>query len=543
MTKSDTSQLVAYGDSQTAGFSWGNRLVQLSGGRIARAINRGASGQSSGTVGIRQGGITLRTTSEVVLNTDEATPVAFQANTVPCNQRTPSIPGLLAGVRGVFVITSPGSNTGEPAGTFKPDSTLSAPITIPADTKFIPEDVADHPEYGGYLHIIWAGGNDRAYNGSNAAPGTVKAAQAQVERLRQFVDEPLFLVAGPTVYSSEVEGSTGHTRAIEARDQLAAAFPDNAIDIWGHVRDNGLRILGIEPTEADLTALAGKSMPPSLTSDNIHFSTATREGVIAPFILDALDIRGWLTHEGVDPTVPDYELLNKKTGDKIDEATFTIIDTNTKNLAEEIGKKATTESVETISRDLETKANTDAVIEELNKKLNRSGSKNIEGSTTFEGAAVFNGSAAFTAGNRFGGSAVAADVTASETTPLFTRFNTTAAARNFQLAAGVQGGRRYIVGRSYQGSNPLNILPPTGGTINNSTEPFVIRDQGEMVEIVSLGSGGAWHVVSRSTGVISLNGTRAQLDAGTDSIPRQWSAADIAGYVNDRIQAVMNPNP
>lgn len=545
MTKSKTNQLVAYGDSQTAGFSWGNRLVQLSGGRISRAVNRGASGQSSGTVGIRQGGIRLVTTAEAVLGTDEASPVAFRTSVAPCNQRTPSIPGLLAGVRGVFVVVSPGSNTGEPSGTFKPDAPLSSPVQVPVGTEFIPEDVADHPEYGEYLHTIWAGGNDRAFNGSNAAPGTVLAAKAQVERLRQFVDEPLFLVAGPTVYSGEVEGTSGHTRAIEARDQLQAEFPDNFINIWEHVRDNGLQILGIEPTEADRTALAGKSMPPSLTSDNIHFSTATREGVIAPFILEALDSRGWLTTQGVDPEMPDYELLNKKTGDTWDEAACATIDRNTQAMGEEIAKKATSESVENLGRDLESKVNDDAMRTELDKKLNNSGTKVLEGTTTFNGISSFTNSTSFASGVRFGGQLQSANVVAEETTPMFTRFNATTGAKSFTLKSGVAGGRRYVVG-NWQGSpvaNTVTLVPPSGVTINGSPDPITIKP-GELIEVISTGSGGAWHIVSRyNEEVVAATGTRAHLDAGTDTVIRGFSAKDISEFVNARIQAAMNPNP
>ena len=202
--------------------------------------------------------------------------------------------------------------------------------------------------------------------------------------------------------------------------------------------------------------------------------------------------------------------------------------------------------------EMESKANTDAVNTALAGKLDRTGTKTVDGATTFSGAATFNGPSAFVGSTRFGGKAVADNVTASDTTEQFTRFNTTSKAMTFQLAAGVQGGRRYIVGRSYQGSNTLSILPPDGGTINGSADPYVIQDQGEMVEVVSLGSGGAWHVVAHRGGpaapvtwadvtgkptipAATPAGTRAQLDAGTDTTVRAFSAKDIADYVTARL--------
>lgn len=375
MTRSRSDIIVAYGDSQTAGFSWGNKLVELSGGKIKRAINRGASGQSSGTVGIRQGGVELSLlTEDVTISGVAPVDVQFQASIAPCNNRTPSIPGEFGGVRGVFTIVTPNAPEGRPSGTFTANVAPATPVNVAPGDKFMPEDVLDHPEYGEYLHIIWAGGNDRAYNGSNAAPGTVLAAKAQVDRLRTFVDEPLFLVAGPTVYSSEVEGTTGHTRAIQARDQLAQEFPDNFVNIWEHVRDNGLDILGISPTAEDETALAGKSMPPSLTADNIHFSTAVREGVIAPFILDAMLSRGWLdSNPGggsgmaeYDPTVwknkPSTETpINAANLNKIESGIVSAV----------TAANEASEAANGLVSELESKANVDAVTTGLDSKVDK----------------------------------------------------------------------------------------------------------------------------------------------------------------------------
>lgn len=292
-TMSRADHIVCYGDSQTAGGQWITELVNKS-GAIDEAENRGVSGQSSGSVAVRQGGATLSLIDPVTLASDDAVPVKFQSDVTPLNQRTPTIPGLLAGVRGQFEVVTPNGDTGQPEGTFTPDVALSETVSVPAGTPFVSEDVADHPEWAESIHIIWVGGNDRAFSGANALPGSEAAARSMIARMQTAVDHPRFLVAGPTVYSSEEEGGTMHTRAVQIRDRFFQEWPDNAIDIWGHVRDNGLQILGIEPTQEDLDALAAKSMPPSLTVDNIHYSAETREKVVAPFIKRHLALRGWI---------------------------------------------------------------------------------------------------------------------------------------------------------------------------------------------------------------------------------------------------------
>ncbi|WP_291474203.1 hypothetical protein [Corynebacterium sp.] len=199
---------------------------------------------------------------------------------------------------------------------FVPDRAPAAEVAVPSGTSFVSQDVADHPDWGDSLHLIWVGGNDSAFAGNTRVTGVVSAVQAMVDRLRTIVDEPKFLVASRTVYASEVEGTTAYATAVAQRDALAEAFPDNAIDIWGHVRDNGLSILGITPTEADLSAISGQSMPPSLTTDNIHYSTATREGVLAPFLVSEIASRGWGSEPETEvPTVAFTPKSDWKAGD------------------------------------------------------------------------------------------------------------------------------------------------------------------------------------------------------------------------------------
>lgn len=330
MTSSRLDRIVCYGDSQTAGFSWGPKMVALS-ATLTEAIGRGVSGQEAGSVAIRQGGIVLTTTAECTIpaSTDPVI-VPVQADVTPCNIRsgdsTSAMDMILGGVRGTAtsLVTAdvpegmPVANRATGVFTIKfiPDSAPAEEVAVPSGTAFISQDVADHPDWGDSLHLFWVGGNDSAYAGATRVTGIVSAAQAVVNRLRTVVDEPKFLVASRTIGKSEVEGTTGHDTAIAQRDALAEAFPDNAIDIMGHVREHGLGILGITTTAEDQAALDGGSMPPSLTSDGLHYSTATRERVLAPFIVSELAARGWTTEsEEEEPVVAFTPKNDWKAGD------------------------------------------------------------------------------------------------------------------------------------------------------------------------------------------------------------------------------------
>ena len=317
MTVSRTDKVICYGDSQTSGFSWGNRLPALS-ETITEAIGRGVSGQEAGTVAVRQGGIVLTTTAACTIpTTGEAVDIPVSSSVTPCNIRfgASDMPVVLSGVRGVLTVIATADSNATTlwdrslgAGTlrFTPTTAPASEVAVPSGTSFISQDVADHPEWAECLHIIWVGGNDAAFAGESRVTGVVSAVTAMVDRLRATVDEPRFLVAGRTTGTTNVEGTSSWQTAVDQRDALLAAFPDNAIDIWGHVRDHGLDILGIEPTQADLDALSGKTVPPSLTSDGLHYTTATRESVLAPFIISELAARGWTTPKAEVIPVPDY---------------------------------------------------------------------------------------------------------------------------------------------------------------------------------------------------------------------------------------------
>lgn len=389
MTSSRLDRLIAYGDSQTAGFSWGPKMVALS-DTLTEAIGRGVSGQEAGTVAVRQGGIVLTTTAAVTIPASrDAVQVPTAASVSPCNIRygASDMPVILGGVRGVLtVIATANSNattlwdrsTGTGTLQFVPDVAPAAPVDVPAGTAMVSQDVADHPDYGECLTIIWVGGNDAAFAGPSRVTGVVSAVQAIVDRLHTVVDEPRFLVAGRTTGTTNTEGTSSWQTAVDQHAALLAAFPDNTVDIWRHVRDNGLGILGIEPTQADLDALAGKTVPPSLTSDGLHYTTDTRERVLAPYLISELAARGWTTEsEEEEPTVAFTPKNDWKSGDEYTAARM--IELEVAAAAGEVGAAKATTAAETaeaaaqgvadLRQDVATRATTTALTDGLAKKV------------------------------------------------------------------------------------------------------------------------------------------------------------------------------
>lgn len=396
MTSSRLDRIICYGDSQTAGFSWGPRMVALS-DTLTEAIGRGVSGQEAGSVAIRQGGIVLKTTADCTIPaTGKPVDIPVSSSVKPCNMRygASELPVILAGVRGVLtVIATADSNAttlwdrASGAGTlrFTPSASPAESVTVPSGTSFVSQDVEDHPDWAKSLTIIWVGGNDAAFAGTTRVTGVVSAVTAMVDRLRGAVDEPRFLVAGRTTGPTNVEGTSSWQTAVDQRDALKAAFPDNAIDIWGHVRDNGLDILGIEPTAEDTAALAGKTVPPSLTSDGLHFSTDTREKVLAPFIVSELAARGWTTEsKEEEPTVAftpknDWKTGDNYTADRMIELEAAVATgagaASTATTANETANSAA-QGVADLREDVAAKADTSALTAGLDKKVDVKGVEN-----------------------------------------------------------------------------------------------------------------------------------------------------------------------
>lgn len=231
----------------------------------------------------------------------------------------------------------------------------------------------------------------------------------------------------------------------------------------------------------------GGAVPPSLTSDGLHYSTATREQVLAPFIISELATRGWVdtTTESQEPTMPYTPKTDWKTDDKVDHDHLNTLE---QALADAVTGAATAtdaketaaaaaQSVADLREAVESKADSATVTAALANKVDVKGetSKN-----TVYG--ISNG------GNLYmyptGVSTVAASTVAMRGT-----------------------------------NGVLKVGEPTADD-NATTKKYVDTAVG---------------------GAKTPDGTREQLDAGTDTTVRAFSAKDISDFVKAQIAALAQP--
>lgn len=128
-----------------------------------------------------------------------------------------------------------------------------------ANTESYKKLFAKFPERRGDVTVLWLLAND-----------ALLGADATMSNIRHYVDSldtDKYIILGTWFYRYE---------ELKARnEQLRAAYGDHYFDVHQYTLDNWERITGITPTEADLSAVANDTVPPSLThSDGVHENDA-----------------------------------------------------------------------------------------------------------------------------------------------------------------------------------------------------------------------------------------------------------------------------
>jgi hypothetical protein len=100
------------------------------------------------------------------------------------------------------------------------------------------------------------------------------------------------VVLGVTNAPDETTGTAKYKLVVGANDQLAYELGSRFIDIRRWLIDNGLAAVGITPTAEDNAAIAGDAVPPSLTTDGVHFTTAAQTA-IGTYVHGELVALGW----------------------------------------------------------------------------------------------------------------------------------------------------------------------------------------------------------------------------------------------------------
>lgn len=295
----DTSTIPCYGDSMTAGFglpagsSWPSRLQEsLPSG--STAVNYGVSGQTAQEIALRQGGMTIN--------------LSFPSNTIPASGSvtvtTPdgviwgstgfSAVGVVNGVTGVLARTGSAGTGG--TITFTRSGSGSA-VTV---TGAVPwrSTAGDR----GKVQVFLAGRNDYGIGGVDSVirNRVVNANRAMVD----YLTTPYFVVLSNLTTTSETTGTRGYNNVIAVNNQLASLYGDRFLDIRRWLIDNGLAALHITPTSADLAAIAGDTLPPSLMIDSIHWNAAVAE-LVADKVYERLVALRYLSAPDAAPVPTD----------------------------------------------------------------------------------------------------------------------------------------------------------------------------------------------------------------------------------------------
>lgn len=289
---SDSTRLVAWGDSLTAGYpsppfaSDGSQAwpaVLDAAWTAGTVTNAGMAGQTAEQIALRQGGLALTVDAMTI-------PAGTSAVAMPAQQVIPAafgypFTGTLAGVPVTITCDAAGAWTLQRA-------TAGTATPVPTGTPFDPGT----DTHADAVTVIMAGRNDALGLTSGNLPTRVGRVIAAVAAMigRLTPAHPAYLIVGTITGTSETAGTLAHQFVTSVNDELSALYPGRFFDVRRYLIDEALADAGITPTAADSTAIAGDTYPPSLSHDGLHY-TPVAASLIAARIRDHLDQKGYLS--------------------------------------------------------------------------------------------------------------------------------------------------------------------------------------------------------------------------------------------------------
>ena len=278
--------VVCTGDSITSGGDgttpWPELLQSALGGPVV-VVNDGKSGQTSAFLAIRRGAVEMTTTAASTIPADGSATESIPFSQAPFvgKVRDPAdgMAGYLNGVHGVMVFSS--SN----AGVFTPDAAPGTAVSMPSGTKWVSDGVGS--QWDEATTIVWLGQNDLAYGWPYVVTAPNAAAVAVRDQLTP-VAKRILAIGVTTTNASHL------TNVTEQNLRLRDTFGEQFIDMQNVFINRGLAMAGIDPTEADQTAIAAGLAPGSLFADGVHPNAICKQKVIVPTIIRAMARLGWL---------------------------------------------------------------------------------------------------------------------------------------------------------------------------------------------------------------------------------------------------------
>lgn len=274
-----------FGDSLTDGQDGFGRFSDLVGSWLGDSVyNPSVGGEKPWDIATRQGGAAVSFT--VADDTIPTTTDWFSIGLVSpsdsgfSGSSSPSYPDISYFASGMF--------KGIPVAVRKTDAdgwemqrltegNVEVAVEPGGERFYVPAGAANRDA----IQVYWPGHNNADQSMNLAA----------VEAMSDFCTSGKWIVLSILTTSSQVSGSGGYITRTATNAAMAAAHPDNYIDIRRYLIDWGLADAGITPTSEDGTAVAGDTIPPSLLrdGDDQHLNAVGHWLVarqVAQFIID-----------------------------------------------------------------------------------------------------------------------------------------------------------------------------------------------------------------------------------------------------------------
>jgi hypothetical protein len=158
--------------------------------------------------------------------------------------------GTLVDIPGTLVHTM---KAGADDFSFVPDAGRRSPVPIPSGSLFMGDD---GDGYRGCLQVIWAGTNN------NSQPAAI--AHDIASMVDHLTNPQRYLIVGTVP---------------DVNDQLSAAYGPHFVDLRSWLVNDGLKAAGTDPSPSDAAAAALGNIPPSLTVDGTHFTSAAYQAI------------------------------------------------------------------------------------------------------------------------------------------------------------------------------------------------------------------------------------------------------------------------
>jgi hypothetical protein len=160
---------------------------------------------------------------------------------------------------------------------------VEAEVSTATTSRFLSDSL-----HRGSVTIFWLGTANRLYTAyqNHVAEQVVSDVSAAVACMRASGNER-FLVLSTLNDAQEVRGSGGHARTIAVNESIAAAFPENYLDVRGF-----LISLYDSTSEVDRANVAVDVLPESIRADLIHLRQSANAAV-ASMLRQAIEARGW----------------------------------------------------------------------------------------------------------------------------------------------------------------------------------------------------------------------------------------------------------